>query len=199
MTRSYNRTCTKLLICFALAAPFASGCAVFTRVPPLEPLAQEKHTLYTIHYVAQQEGWDCGPACLATVLRHYGIDVSIEQLSREMKQVNGGTIPIEMIYTARKHGAKITMYESGLNDLRKKIIAEQPLILFLHPMPAIVKYTGLRRGHWVVAVGFDDSKREVTIHSGDTAYDTISYRQLQLEWGRAGFLMLLIEPHREIE
>ena len=174
-----------------------SGCAMFTSVPPLEPLAKKQHTLYGVHYFPQKANWDCGPACLATVLRYYGTDITIEQLSAEMKQVNGGTIPIEMIFTARKHGAKITMLEGNLNALRARIMGGDAPILFLHPMPRIVEYTGRRRGHWVVAVGFDDDKRQLVIHSGDTPYDTMSYRSVQLQWSRASFLMLsaqLSEP-----
>jgi len=171
-----------------------SGCAIFTRVPPLEPLEQKQHTIYSVQYSPQKESWDCGPACLATVMTYYGTDVTLEQLSAEMKQVNGGTIPIEMIYTARKHGAKVTMLEGNLSDLRARIMRGEAPILFLHPMPRIVEYTGRRRGHWVVAVGFDDVEREFTIHSGGTPYDTMSYRTLQLQWGRARFLMLSLEP-----
>jgi ABC-type bacteriocin/lantibiotic exporter with double-glycine peptidase domain len=167
---------------------------LFTTVPPLDPLPKREVVLRNVHYTPQEESWDCGPACLASVMRHNGSKLTLDEVKSQLKQrAGGGTIIIEMIFGARKNGFRCTMLESSLNDLRRSLLDGKPLILFLHPMPAIVKVTGRRRGHYVVAVGYNDDTREFTIHSGETAFDTMSYRQLQLQWGRAKFLALLIE------
>jgi hypothetical protein len=85
------------------------------------------------------------------------------------------------------------MYRGGINDLRRSVLVGRPLILMLHPMPGIVRWTGMRRGHYVVAVGYDDRNRQAVMHSGSRSFRTISYRRLQLEWSRANFLTLLVE------
>ena len=59
--------------------------------------------------------------------------------------------------------------------------------------PDFVRVLPSRRGHYVVAVGFDDDRRRAVIHTGSTAFDTMSYRELQLEWSRSDFLTLKLE------
>ena len=182
------------LTLLALLAVSCPGCALFVTVPPLDPLPKRKVRLEAVRYTPQTESWDCGPACLASVMRHHGSPLTLGQVKAQLKQrTGGGTIIVEMIYGARKNGFRCGMLDGGINTLRRSIHAGKPLILFIHPTPAIVKYTGRRRGHYVVAVGYDDDEREAIIHSGETAFDTMSYRQLQLQWGRADFLTLLIE------
>ena len=182
------------LLLLALIVASSQGCALFTTVPPLEPLPKREVTLRNVRYTPQEESWDCGPACLASVMRYHGSPLSLEQVKGQLKQrAGGGTIIVEMIFGARKNGFRCTMIDGSLNALRRSLHAGKPLILFLHPMPVIVKYTGRRRGHYVVAVGYNDDAREVVIHTGETAFGTMSYRRLQLQWGRADFLALLIE------
>lgn len=182
------------LLLLALLAASSQGCALFITVPPLEPLPKREVVLRNVRYTPQEESWDCGPACLAAVMRYHGSPLTLEQVKGQLKQrAGGGTIIIEMIFGARKNGFRCTMIDGSLNVLRRTLHAGKPLILFLHPMPAIVRYTGRRRGHYVVAVGYNDDAREIIIHTGETAFDTMSYRQLQLQWGRADFLALLIE------
>ncbi len=177
-----------------LSAALCQGCALFVTVPPLDPLPQTKVTLRQVAYTPQEGQTDCGPACLTTLMRHCGSNLTLPDVKAQLKQTTGGgTLVVEMIYGARKNGFRVKMYEGGINDLRRRILAGRPLILMLHPMPAIVSITGKRRAHYVVAVGYDDGEREVILHSGDTPFDTMSYRQLQLQWGRADFLTLLVE------
>jgi|GEM_PF-6382760 len=176
-----------------LLAMLTQGCSLFVSVPPLDPLPQTRVVLTNVEYTPQAGDTDCGPACLATVMRHLGSDRTLAQVTGQLKQTDGGgTIFVEMLYGARKNGFKCTMIEGDINTLRRGILAGKPLILLLHPMPDIVRVIG-RRGHYVVAVGYDDERREAVIHSGTTPFDTISYRRLQLEWSRANFLGLFIE------
>lgn len=169
------------------------GCALFVAVPALDPLPQSRVVLEEVVYTPQEEGSDCGPACLATVMRHLGSPLTLEDVKQQLKQrEGGGTIVVEMIYGARKNGFRVREYEGDINDLRRNLLARRPLILMLHPLPDITRRIG-RRGHYVVAVGYDDEKREAILHSGRKAFDTVSYRQLQLQWSRARFITLLVE------
>ena len=176
-----------------LSAALSSGCILFVSVPPLEPLPQSKVVLHDVHYVHQQTNWDCGPACLTTMMRHYGSNLTLPEVTAQLKRADdGGTIIVEMIYGARNNGFRATLLEGSINELRRLILAGKPVILFLHYMPDITRRIG-RRGHYVVAVGYDDGEREAVIHTGTTAFDTMSYRRLQLQWSRTGFLGLLVE------
>ena len=177
-----------------LAAALCPGCVWFVRVPPLEPLPVRRIVLSEVKYTPQETDWDCGPACLTTVMRHHGSALTLPDVERSLKRsANGGTIVPELMFFARKNGFAVSYFEGSINDLRRRVLGGKPLILFLHPAPDIVRYIG-RQGHYVVAVGFDDDEREVILHTGDRAFDTMSYRELQLEWSRTRFAAILVEP-----
>jgi ABC-type bacteriocin/lantibiotic exporter with double-glycine peptidase domain len=174
------------------------GCTWFVSVPELTPLPKTTVVLRDVAYVGQEAQFDCGPACLATVLRHYGSTATLDQLSSEMKQTDdGGVIMVEMVFQARKRRYDVEVYEGGLNDLRRKVLVGRPLILLLHPMPDMVRHVTSRRGHYVVAVGFDDRRRDVIVHSGREAFTRMSYRRLLAQWRRANCLTLLVRGKRE--
>ena len=183
------------LLIIALAAVASQGCTMFVRVPPLEPLPQPRTLLYNVLYTPQQESWDCGPACVATVIRYCGSPLTLDQVTASLKQIDrGGTVPQEIIFFCRKNGFKITyLQDKDINWLRRELLDGKPVILFLHPMPDITKVTPWRRGHYAVAVGFDDVEREFVLHTGTESFDTMSYRRLQLQWSRSRFAALLIE------
>jgi len=52
----------------------------------------------------QGETSDCGPACLAMVLAHHGIDTDLAQLRREMNAGRDGVSARTLVETARRHG-----------------------------------------------------------------------------------------------
>jgi len=181
-----------LVPCVLLLGLLSQGCALFVAVPPLEPLP-ESRVVVRMDYAPQTERWDCGPACLTSVMGHYGSTLTLDDVKGQLKQTDdGGTLVLEMIVGARLNGFHVQLSNGSLNELRRSLFDRKPLILFLHPSPDFVRVIG-RRGHYVVAVGYDDDERHVILHSGDKAYDIMSYRQLQLQWGRASFIALLVE------
>jgi predicted double-glycine peptidase len=186
----HNPARTVLPLVLALAAP---GCTWLVRVPPLDPLPRRKAVLRDVAYTPQTEDWDCGPACLTTLMRHYGSDLTLERVKGQLKQkTGGGVIIVEMIFGARRNGFPIEMYEGGLNDLRRKVAAGRPLILLLHPLHPAFEHTGRRRAHYVVAVGYDDDRRRAILHTGERAFVPVSYRRLQQQWRRTEFITLLV-------
>jgi ABC-type bacteriocin/lantibiotic exporter with double-glycine peptidase domain len=186
---------TRRLPFAALVLALCPGCTLFVSVPPLEPLPRFRFTLRRVACVPQESETDCGPAALATVLRYYGSRLTLDDLQAEMKErKGGGTTVVEMLFTARKHGFPIEMKRGDINQLRRSVLVGEPLILLLQPLPAVYEITGQRRAHYVVAVGYDDPAREVVLHNGDRAFARLSYNRLQIQWGRAGFLALLVGP-----
>ena len=187
-----NRRLVPALI--LLVAALGQGCRMFVTVPPLEPLPKSSVILRDVEYTPQESSRDCGPACVTTLLRYHGSALTLPEVTSQLKQIKGGgVVPQEIIFYARKNGFHVNMPEGSINYLRRSIFAEKPLIIFLHPTPGIVKYTPWRRGHYAVAVGYDDGQRHIILHTGTESFDTLSYRGLQLEWGRANFFTLLIE------
>ena len=177
-----------------LVLALCPGCALFVDVPPLEPLPRRRVVLDTVEYTPQAAGWDCGPACLTAVMRYYGSPLTLDQVTGQLKQRSGGGIIVpEMLFGARENGFRCKMYEGDINDLRRRMLDGKPLILMLYPTPRTHRHDTDPRGHYVVAVGYDDRRREAIIHTGDRSFARMSYRRLQQQWSRARFRTFLIE------
>ncbi|MFW6158525.1 MAG: C39 family peptidase [Planctomycetota bacterium] len=183
----------RFLLLPAAVALLPAGCTT-VQVPPLEPLGKERAVLEPVRYIPQQESEDCAAACLTTVLRYHGSDLTLDDVDAGLKRVrDGGVIPAEIIYFARKQGYRVTLYGGGLNDLRRKVLAGKPLVLLVHDSPRPTRLLARRPGHYLVAVGFDDRDAEAVVHTGDRAFGRLSYATLHVRWKRSGFLTLLVE------
>lgn len=178
---------------FPLLIFLLAGCAQFVSLPPLEPLPDMEKILWKVQYFPQEKWNDCSAACMTTMAVHCGIQTNVERMTHELKTTRlRGVIPIEMLYWARVMRLNAKLYEGGLNDMRKNIQEGRPLILFLHPLPDLVRMTGLNFGHYVVAVGYDDIGGFAIVHTGGSQFENITYRQLIHQWRRSGYLTLSI-------
>lgn len=76
--------------------------------------------------VRQQELFDCGPACIASVCRHYGMRISLERISRLCGTTAEGTTCAGMIHALESLGFQVRALKTnneGLDDLRRPAIA----------------------------------------------------------------------------
>ncbi len=76
--------------------------------------------------VQQQELFDCGPACIASVCRHYGMRISLERISRLCGTTGEGTTCAGLINALESLGFQaraLKTYNDGLDDLRRPAIA----------------------------------------------------------------------------
>ncbi|MFQ5735993.1 MAG: C39 family peptidase [Thermodesulfobacteriota bacterium] len=136
-------------------------------------------------------GHMCGPAALASVVSYWSgegadpeeiaSDVYVERLK--------GTLPMDMLIYAREQGFDASYYNGGMDDLKEKVFAGFPLILFLN--------LGLRSvpvGHYVVVVGYSDPLASVLVHSGLKGEGVMGYAELERAWSKTGHSTLLIRP-----
>ncbi len=138
-----------------------------------------------------QKEYMCGPASLASVISYWaGGDARLKEIAKSVYvEKLKGTLPMDMLIYARERGFDATFYSGGMDDLKRRLSANMPLILFLN--------LGLQSypvGHYVVAVGYSDAARAVIVHSGVDAEATIGYVQLEREWSATGYSTLLIRP-----
>ena len=104
---------------------------------------------------------DCGPACVAMVLEHYGVRIDINQLSREagMTVSRPYTLPVELIRAAMLHGVTLERrLPCVVSDLAIELDAGRPVIVLLHYGSINNRQdTNYTKGHWVVVVGVDET------------------------------------------
>lgn len=64
------------------------------------------------NFVSQESTNDCGVACLAMVLKQFGINISADKLRKQIKLDKNGTSAYEIIRVSKKHGINAEAYKN---------------------------------------------------------------------------------------
>ncbi len=134
----------------------------------------------------RQVGPRCAAASLAMMLRHFGHRTDQQKLFEELAGREGGVPAHRLPVVARALGFEPHVYLSGLADLKEKVSAGLPLMLYLSPM-------GM--GHAVVAVGYDERRREVIVHDpANSPLRRIPYSKLEALWRENDHTAMVVIP-----
>lgn len=113
--------------------------------------------------VRQRTNYSCGAACLQAVARYYGIKpFAREQDFVKLTEMDPkvGSHPDQIVLAAKRLGLSAT-YKYGMthDEVKQYLEQEKPVLLSLqaHGDPSANYATEWQDGHWVVAIGFDDS------------------------------------------
>lgn len=189
------------MACFKKIAPFAvipfllllTSCFAPPRAVVLEEIENNPSTGAYIKDVPffPQSDYMCGPAALASVTAYWNKgDAGMEEVASGIYLAKlKGTLPVDMLLYAKEKGFDVEYYSSSMDDLREKLSAGFPLILFLN--------LGLKSypvGHYVVAVGYSDKARAVLAHSGTKKESSMSYDELERAWSLTGYAALIVRP-----
>ncbi len=107
---------------------------------------------------AQLSRADCGPACVAMLLQWKGVQVSIDEISRETSL--GSTNAGQLISAAGRHGLRLSrLSDMRLADVERAIEAKRPIVALVNYLDfgdrrQDTNYAGL---HWIVVVGYDQA------------------------------------------
>jgi len=167
----------------ALLMALLAGCAVQTetlrRAPPsgLAPRVE----LAATPFFPQTE-YHCGPAALATVLSALSREATPQRLGEQVfLPARTGTLQIEMIAGARRHGAVATRLPGTLEALLRELQAGHPVV--------VLQNLGLSwypAWHYAVLVGYDLDAGDVILRSGTTERLVLPMRTFEHTWVRAG-------------
>lgn len=138
-----------------------------------------------------QTEYQCGPAALATTLAAYGAKVTPEQLvSQVYIPERKGSLQIEMLAAARRHGMVSYQLAPRFDDLLREIAAGNPVI--------VLQNLGLRSGwHYAVAVGYDYENAKLILRSGETEREVMRFWSHEFVWMRGGYwAMVAVPPDR---
>lgn len=161
------------------------GCA--TQVPspaaplaPMAPLAPVTELIQTPFFA--QDELQCGPAVLATLLTRAGIASSPQALAGEVYlPARGGSLQIEMLATARRHGAFAVPLNGTLESVAAELRAGHPVAVLLNLSLPIAPLW-----HYAVVVGIEDGGARVVLRSGTTERLVMSGRTFEQTWARSG-------------
>lgn len=138
-----------------------------------------------------QEDYQCGPAALATVLQASDVDIFPEALvSQVFVPARQGSLQIEMLAAARRHGRIAQLLAPDLQTLLVQIQAGKPVL--------VMQNLGLSwypQWHYAVVVGFDLPRGEIVLRSGLVRDYRISLALFERTWQRAEhWAVVLLAP-----
>jgi tetratricopeptide (TPR) repeat protein len=167
-----------LAFAFLLSACAATGVREVTQNPQFP----RQHELTETPFFPQ-ELYHCGPAALATALNAIDINVSPDQLVPEVYiPSRKGSLQIEMLAAARRHGALAVKIEPELGAVLKEISAGNVVL--------VMQNLGLSWApswHYAVVVGYDLDKELMWLRSGTFERFEMSLSAFQRTWARSKY------------
>ena len=172
----------------------SSGCAGAESLGV--PRADEASSLPTAHRIlgvpfVPGEPGACGPAALASVLGYHDDPVSVEDIARAIGAPSlAGVLPLDLerYAVARPRGATVRTGVGSLVWLREHVASDHPVVAFLD-----LGFGPVRRGHFVVVVGYDDAAGRVLLYSGEDSDASMAYGRFTSAWRRAAFWALMFD------
>lgn len=180
-----------LLACLALLP----GCVSWT--PQTQALGESRpagvpraRELTEVPFFPQSD-YQCGPAALATVMAAAGVKVTPEELVPEVYlPERKGSLQVEMLAAARRHGLVSYQLAPSYVDLMREIAAGTPVIL--------LQNLGIKEGwHYAVAVGYDWDNAMLQLRSGRNERLEVPFAMNEMFWRRSDYwAMVAVPPDR---
>lgn len=174
-----------LILAFALllnscAAPGVRDVTQNTQLPRQHELTGTPFFPQTLHH--------CGPAALATALNAIDISVSPDQLAPEVYiPSRKGSLQIEMLAAARRHGALSIRIEPRLDALLKEIAAGNAVVVMQN-----LGLSWVPAWHYAVVVGYDLDKELIWLRSGTSKRLEMTLSTFQRTWARSQYWAFVV-------
>jgi hypothetical protein len=174
---------TKQLVALLAVLILLSACASApqTRALLAAPSGLPTQTELTDTPFFPQQRYQCGPAALATALKHSGIDIEASALVDEIYLPSRlGSLQIEMLASTRRHGRLPYRLAPDMRSLLREVAAGNPVL--------VLQNLGLSwapQWHYAVVVGFDLNKEEIILRSGTIARHITDMDTFELTWARS--------------
>lgn len=167
-----------ILLFLLLATPFAWN--------NFHSKSKEEHLIKNVPFYPQKKH-QCGPASLASVLNFWGIQVSPEEIAKEIYSNSAkGTLGIDMAIYARSKGAFAEQIKGSWEELKNLIDADFPVIVSVDH-----GFFGIQANHFMVVVGY--SEDGVIVNSEKNREKMEKKRKFLRAWGKNQYWMLLIK------
>jgi tetratricopeptide (TPR) repeat protein len=138
-----------------------------------------------------QDEYQCGPAALATALAAAGAKVTPDELVPQVYlPERKGSLQVEMLAAARRHGMVSYLLAPRFEDLLREIAAGNPVIVLQDQSP-------VGGWHYAVAIGYDYERGSLIFRSGETERQRLTFPVHEFLWMRSGYwAMVALPPDR---
>ncbi|HKU72258.1 MAG TPA: PA2778 family cysteine peptidase [Burkholderiales bacterium] len=179
---------------FLLVGALLGGCAGLApqayslRDQPPSDLPP-KAELREVRFHAQDE-YQCGPAALAMAINAAGVFVTPEELVDQVYLPGRqGSLQIEMLVAARRHGLVAYELAPRLDDVLREVAAGTPVV--------VLENYGFRimpKWHYSVVVGYDLQAGEIVRRSGMFPRQTMPFPVFEYVWKDDGYWAMVAVP-----
>ncbi len=163
------------------------GCAAGrpeTGASSLDAVLPGTRVIEGVPFLPQEEE-TCGPSSLAMLLRFHGKEATTRELVDETRTAGlRGTLITDLAAAARRRGFEAEVAALDFSDLRRRILAGEPVILLVDLGTWVWS-----RPHYLIAYGV--TAEGVTAHSGRTEGIVIPYDTLEARWAKMGHLAIV--------
>ena len=159
-----------------------SSCTIVKEIP-------EAGHAYVIENVPfySQEIYQCGPASLAGALNYWGVQITPDDIAKEIFSESArGTLTIDMVLYAQMKGLKATQYKGNIDDLKKNIDSNYPVIVLVDYGISLYQVN-----HFMVGIGYNE--HGVIVNSGRNKHKFISEKDFTKVWKKTNYWTLLIK------
>jgi predicted double-glycine peptidase len=140
-----------------------------------------------------QDDYQCGPAALATVLAHSGVDIRPETLVPQVYlPARRGSLQLEMIAAARRQGRVAYVIAPRYTDLLREVAAGTPVLVLQDIGPIVEQW------HYAVVNGFDYPSGTVFLRSGTTRRLEMPFTAFERSWMKSGYWAMVAAPPEKI-
>ncbi len=180
-------------LCCALLLAWLAGCAQLvpqtvglrTGWPEGVPQSTE---LAAVPFFPQDD-YQCGPAALATVLAYTGVPITPDPLVSEVYLPSRqGSLQIEMLATARRHGRVSYTLAPRYADLLREVAAGNPVVVLQDVGPLFTQW------HYAVVNGFDYPSGTILLRSGTNARQEMPFTYFERTWIKGGYWAMVAMP-----
>jgi len=172
------------LILIFITAVLLSSCATVNHTPK----ASHTRLIENVPFHPQLT-YQCGPASLAGVLNYWGVNVTPDDIAKEIYSESAkGTLDMDMILYAQRKGVKTIQYKGSMEDIKKNIESGFPIIVLVD-----YGFSFYQQNHFMVVVGYNEGG--VVVNSGKDKNMFISEKDFIKAWKKTNYWTLLLKPN----
>ncbi len=141
-----------------------------------------------------QTDYLCGPAALATVLNHSGIEVDIDELQSAVYiPQRKGSLQLELLAAARGYSRIPYQIDPNLASLVAELSAGRPVLILQN-----LGFNFAPVWHYAVVVGYLPAERRIVLRSGEIERQVVSEAKFLRTWQRGDHWGLVVLPADEL-
>ncbi len=141
-----------------------------------------------------QTEYHCGPAALASLFKHHGIEVQPDDIAGKVYTPGlKGSLQIEMDAASRLYGMLPVRHDGRLESILREIYAGNPVLVMQN-----LGLDSIPFWHYAIVVGYDLQTRTLVLRSGTDRRLLRPFANFERTWQRAGYWARVITPPHEI-